>query len=582
MIITENKVFYLNFMLNKKRSINIKIGGQAGTGVKITGLVLTKTLSRNGLATFAYQEYPSLIRGGHNTFQVHTSANPVYSQIRKVDILIAFDSQTIELHQKELTQGSLIIYDPEMVKVTARNKGQYLALPLRKISLEEGNVLMANSVALGGVMALINITTDKLKQVIAEIFKKKGKKVIEANQTSAQKGYNFARNNFTDKIINLEKGQKKVKRMVITGNEAVALGAIAAGLKFYSAYPMTPATSILHYLAAQSEKYNIIVKQPEDEIGAINQTIGASFAGVRAMTATSGGGFSLMTEGFGLAGISETPIVIVESMRAGPASGMPTWSGQGDLKFVINASQDEFPRVVLAPGDAQECFDLTRKAFYFTEKYQLPVIILLDKNISESFYSPLLFKTIHLNQRYSFTKPQKGFLRYKINKNGISPRCFLGERNGHHIANSYEHSEDGLFTEESGQRNKMMDKRKRKFASLKKEIIPPKLYGPKKAKISLISWGSNKGPILEALKILNKTQKQAANFLHLNFLWPFPDKTVTEFIKSARQVICPEGNSTGQLASLIREQTGLKVKSFLKYDGRPFYPEEIKKEVDSY
>lgn len=582
MIITENKVFCFNFMLNKKESINIKIGGRAGTGVKITGLVLTKTLSRNGLATFAYQEYPSLIRGGHNTFQVHASINPVYSQIRKVDVLIAFDTQTIELHQKELTKNSLIIYDPTIIKTITKNKGKYLPLPLRKISLEEGNVLVANSVALGSIMALINITTNELKQVLAEIFKKKGKQVIKANQAGAQKGYDFTRNNFADKIIELGKKQKKIKRMVITGNEAVSLGAIAAGLKFYNAYPMTPATSILHYLAAQSEKYGIIVKQPEDEIGAINQTIGASFAGVRAMTATSGGGFSLMTEGLGLAGISETPIVIVESMRAGPASGMPTWSGQGDLKFIINASQDEFPRVVLAPGDAQECFDLTKKAFYFAEKYQLPVIILLDKNISESFYSSLPFKTIHLNRRYSFTKPQKKFLRYKINKDGISLRCFLGEKNGHHIANSYEHSEDGLFTEEGDQRNEMMNKRKRKLANLKREIIPPKLYGPKKAKISLISWGSNKGPILEALKTLNETQKQTVNFLHLNFLWPFPNETVTKFIKYAHQVICLEGNSTGQLANLISEQTSLKVKSFLKYNGRPFYPEEIKREIDSY
>jgi len=318
--------------------------------------------------------------------------------------------------------------------------------------------------------------------------------------------------------------------------------------------------------------------KPEDEISAINQSIGASFAGARAMTATSGGGFCLMTEGLGLAGMSETPLVIVEAMRAGPASGMPTWSGQGDLKFIINAAQDEFPRVVLAPGDAKECFFLARKAFYLAEKYQIPVIILLDKNISESYYSLKPLTGTYHNERLSFIQPQKRFQRYQDTNSGISPRCFLGAKNGHHVANSYEHSEDSLFTEDIQERNKMMEKRKRKFTSLKKEILPLKLYGPKQAEISLISWGSNKGAILETLKMLNKRQKtikREINFLHLNWLWPFPTKQVRNFLKSNQQTICLEGNANGQLASLIREHTGIKVKTFLKYDGRPFYPEEI-------
>lgn len=561
-----------------KTSLNIKIGGPAGSGVKITGLILTKALSRSGWETFAYQEYPSLIRGGHNTFQVHASSRPVFSQVKNIDILISFDELTIKLHQSELTEKSIVIYDPAKIKLPENKIGNYLPLPLGEIAKKQGNVLMENSVALGSVMALIGLPLEKLENVLQDVFHKKGEKIIKANQICGQKGFELIKNNFSSQIIKLEKPKTIVKRMVITGNEAVALGAISAGLKFYSAYPMTPATSILHYLAAKAEKYNIIVKQPEDEIAAINQSIGASFAGVRAMTATSGGGFCLMTEGFGLAGMSETPLVVVESMRAGPASGMPTWSGQGDLKFVINAAQDEFPRVVLAPGDAEECFSLTRKAFYLAEKYQIPVVILLDKNISESYYSNNLFPEQYLNQRYSFTKPLSGFKRYQLTKSGISNRCFLGEKNGHHITNSYEHNEDSLFTENSKERIEMMRKRNRKFESLKKEIIAPQLFGPEKAEISFISWGSNKGVIREALKILNK-QGQRANFLHLNWLWPFPSNQVKEFIQSSQKTVCLEGNSTAQLASLIREQTGLKLKSLLKYDGRPFYPKEIIKQV---
>jgi len=566
-----------------KKEINIKIGGKAGEGVKITGLILTKTLSRSGYSTFAYQEYPSLIRGGHNIYQVHASSETAFSQLKKIDILIALNQETVTLHQEELTEDSLILYDPAEFKLPNRKLiGKYISIKLIELAEKVGGkAIMANMVSLGAVLTLLGLPIGTLKKVIAKTFSQKDKKITELNQKAVEAGKKFIKdNNLTSScVIAPPDIRLKNKRMIITGNEAVALGAVAAGLKFYSAYPMTPATSILHYLAAAAEKYNIVVKQPEDEIGAINQALGASFAGVRAMTATSGGGFCLMTEGLGLSGITETPIVIINSVRPGPATGMPTWSGQGDLKFMIYASQDEFPRVVLAPGDAEECFELTKKAFYLAEKYQLPVIILLDKNISESYYSNLPFAATNLNKRFSFTRPKNNFLRYKITETGISSRCFLGEKNGAHLCNSYEHDEAGLVTEESDQRIVMADKRRRKFETLKQEMLTPKVFGPKKAKTSLISWGSNKGPVLETLKRLKALNgsRKTLNYLHLNWLWPFPAKQVKEFIKSAQKVICLECNSTGQLASLIKEYTGVKVKKLLKYDGRPFYPGEIVK-----
>ncbi len=570
-----------------KKSINIKIGGKAGEGVKVTGLILAKSLTRHGYSTFSYQEYPSLIRGGHNVFQVHAGIEPVYSQIKKVDILVAFDQNTIKEHQSELNSDSLILYDPaEFALPKIKLIGHYL--PLKLIELAEkagGKPIMANMVALGAVLTLLALSVEPLKQIVKEIFISKGKEIVLLNQKAIESGENFSKNikNYPQNafkidgaIAPLKLNNKKGKRMVITGNEAVALGALSAGLKFYTAYPMTPSTSILHFLAANEQKANLVVKQPEDEIAAINQAVGASFMGVRAMTATSGGGFCLMTEGLGLAAMTETPLVVVNATRPGPSSGMPTWSGQGDLKFMLFASQDEFPRVVLAPGDAQECFDLTRKAFYLSEKYQIPVIILLDKNISESYYSPLPFTSKYNNQRYSFTQPKKGFLRYKITETGISPRCFVGEKNGAHLANSYEHRQDGLVTEDGEERNKMMDKRMAKLKILEKEILPQSVFGDKKTEISLISWGSNKGPILEALKTTKRL-----NYFHLNWLWPFPQKQVSDFVQSAKKVVCLEANATGQLASLIREYTGFKVEKFLKYDGRPFFPNEIIRQIAS-
>ncbi len=553
-------------------SINIKIGGKAGEGVKITGQLLTKVLSRLGFSTFSYQEYPSLIRGGHNTFQIHTSTSKAYSQIKMIDILLAFDKNTIDLHQKELKDNSIILYDNEKVKLSQKEKGQYIGIPIFKIAQEvAGNPLMGNNVVLGALLALIGLPLDHLNKIIQETFGSKGEQIVKANHDCAKAGYDHVLKDHKDKIIDLTKPTDPNEKMIITGNEAVALGAISAGMKFFSAYPMTPATSILHYLAQKAEQYNLVVKQPEDEIAAMNQIIGAAFAGVRAMTATSGGGFCLMTEGFGFAGVSEIPIVVVVSQRPGPATGMPTWSGQGDLQFIIHAAQDEFPRLILAPGDAVECFELTKLAFEMSEKYQLPTIILLDKHISESYYSNSPFVSQKTNKRYSFVEKQQGkYLRYKITENGISPRPLLGEKGLHHLANSYEHDEYGFATEDSQQRIAMVQKRARKFEALKNEIPKQEIYGAQEAEISFISWGSNKSSILEALRSLPNT-----NYLHLNWVWPLPDQQIKDFTQKAKKVIILECNSEGQLSNLIREKTGIETEKFLKYDGRPFYPEEI-------
>ncbi|MEA3355644.1 MAG: 2-oxoacid:acceptor oxidoreductase subunit alpha [Patescibacteria group bacterium] len=404
----------------------------------------------------------------------------------------------------------------------------------------------------------------------------------DLNKKIATYGYNYAKKNLKSKALPKFEADKTANdKLYLTGNEAISLGAISGGMKLYVAYPMTPATSILHSLAAKAKKADIAVRHAEDEIGTINMAIGASFAGVRSMVATSGGGFSLMTEGLGLAGVTETPIVIVNSMRPGPASGMPTWSGQGDLLYMIQASQDEFLRVVMTPGDPTEAFNLSKLAQNMAEKYQIPIIILTDKYLSESYFTVNKFKDLHQNKRYGFANPNKTkdkpFKRYKDTESGISPRTIPGQPNGVHLCNSYEHDEFGYATEKSNQRINQVEKRakKTKYLLNDPDFVTPILYGSNKADTTIISWGSNKGVILQALKTLKST-----NFIHFPIVWPFPKQSFLKLIKNSKKLITLECNSTGQLNKIISQATNLKIKNqFLKYDGRPFFPSEIIKKL---
>ena len=578
-----------------RKSINIKIAGAAGEGIKSVGLMLSKSFVSAGYFTFDYMEYPSLIRGGHNTYQANVSASPICSQIKKIDILISLNKEGLKLHKNELGKDSLLIFDPEILGLAEEKKSEKkspaddchnLPIPLKKIAVDAGGLpIMANLAGLGAVMFLTGMDVKHLLKVIEKSFGKKGKQIVEQNQKVAELGFAFAKNKYGERKILLEKATVEQEKILLTGNEAISLGAIAVGMKFYAAYPMTPATSILHYLAAKAKEYGLVVKHAEDEISAINMALGASFAGVRAMTATSGGGFALMSEALGMAGIMELPIVIVEGMRSGPSTGMPTWHDQGDLNFALYASQGEFPRMVITPGDVEENFYFTLKAFYFAEKYQLPVIILTDKYMAESFTAIKTPKGVWENKEGSFAKnPVLPFERYKNFENGISLRTIPGQDGGVYLSNSYEHDEHGFATEEIQMRNIMVEKRLRKFETLKKETnnIKQPVLGNPDSEIGMISWGSNKGPIVEALKIL-KRKKIKASCLNLNVIWPFPEKQVIDYLSNKKLVVDVECNATAQLAGLVRQETGIEIKEkLLKYDGRPFYPEEIVKKISNF
>ena len=564
------------------RQFNFKIGGEAGFGIMVTGLIFAKTAVRSGYHIFDYIEYPSLIRGGHNTYQVTVGREPVFASPDKVDLLIALNQKASRFHAKQLSSGSGIIFDNKEFALKGpvlRKAKKLYPIPLMLLAKKAGGTeLMRNSVALGAGLALLGGDLEVLKEVIKDTFADKKEAIVKINLQAASLGFEYARDSFSPWGKVLTKRKALEKQLVLTGNEAISLGAIAGGMKFFAAYPMTPASSILHLLAERAKDYHFLVKHAEDEIAVVNMALGAAFAGARSMVATSGGGFSLMSEGLGLAGITETGIVVVNAQRPGPATGMPTWTEQGDLRFMLHASQGEFPRIVLAPGDVEEAFYLTAQAFNLAEKFQTPVIILSDKFLSESHQSTPPFDGEKIKiERGKLVKGTDDYRRYQLTADGVSPRALPGEEKGLSLVNSYEHDEAGYSTEESRLREKMVEKRAQKLKTALVDLPQPQLEGEAEANLTLIGWGSTKGPIREALK---QTANLKINHLHLSWLSPFPAETVKKILTQANQTLIIENNHDGQLSGLIREQTGLEIENkLLKYDGRPFYPEEIVKKI---
>ena len=575
----------------ENNGLSWKIGGEAGYGIMTTGLIFAKVCSRAGLHVFDHTEYPSLIRGGHNTYQVRTEVEEVFSHVRHVDLLVVLNKETIDKHKEELAPGGGIIYDGDKIPLSKEDLGRedvklYHVPLLRLAEGSGGRRIMINSVALGASVALIDFDFEMLSSVIRDVYRGKAKETMEFNIKAARLGYDYVK----DRGVEEDFGRKLTKvggkkRMVLTGNEAVGLGAIKAGCKFYAAYPMTPASSILHFMAAQERNFGLVVKHPEDEIAAINMAIGAGFAGARAMTATSGGGFSLMSEALGLAAITETPIVIVVCQRPGPSTGLATRTEQGDLKFVLHASQGDFPRFVIALGDVEECFYKTIEAFNLAERYQCPVILILDKYLSESHKTAEEFDVSGVKIDRGLLLSDKDlekigeFKRYESTETGISPRTIPSQRGGIFKASGSEHDETGYFSDDKTVRTKMMDKRFRKFEQAEREILEPKFFGPKDAEVTIIAWGSTKGPIKEVVKLLDRDGIKA-NFLQIIYLSPFPTNTVSKIIETSKKTVIVENNKTAQLASLIREKTGKEIEhKILKYDGRQFFPTEIYQRV---
>lgn len=575
-------------MKNNFDSFTWKIGGEAGYGIMSSGLIFGKACLRSGYFVCDQSEYPSLIRGGHNTYTVRVSQNEIFSIIKPIDFLVALNKDAVLFHQKELSKGAKIILNMDKVnskEVHSKIKAKIYPVPLislaRKIG---GQEIMMNNVALGASFYLLGGDFEVLESTIKDVFLKL--EVANLNIKAARAGFDYVKENF-DQSKNTILRKRKIKRklLLLSGSESICLGAVKAGCKFFAAYPMTPINPMISYLAAKGPEKGLVYKQPEDEISGINMAIGAAFVGVRSMVATSGGGFSLMVESYGLSGMTETPLVIVEGQRPGPGTGLPTLGGQGDLRFVLHAAQDDFLRIVLAPGDAAESFWLTIKAFNLAEKYQTPVIILTDKHLAEGhfwmdFPDTSKVKIERGNLLLSKIKA-KEYQRYQLTASGISPRAMVQKGGFVFRANSDEHGSKGFSEESVENRKAQMEKRMRKLKTCQKEIPNPKIYGEKGAKITLVGWGSSKGFILEAQKILDK-EKIQTQFLHLNFLNPLPEKFLERFFDKTKEdkTLMVEQNYAAQCSGLIREKIGFKIKNhLLKYDGRPFLPEEIAERV---
>lgn len=568
-------------------NLNVMVGGEAGQGVQSVGFILAKAFARGGFHLFADQDYESRVRGGHNFLRIRVSDGEVGAISEGVDILLALNQESIELHRGELVRGGVVVFDKEKAKGISGD-GHLFGVPLERLAEEKGGSgMMANTVALGVALGVVGYDLETLNNVLREHFGTG--EMGEGNVKAAAAGYEYARNNYRGEFKQSLKPLSDQKRMLINGNEAIALGAIAAGCTFMAAYPMTPATSIMEYMAGKSDELGLVVVQPEDEISAINMIIGAAFAGARAMTATSGSGFALMVEGLGLAGITETPMVVVIAQRPAPAVGLPTRTEQGDLQFVLTAAPGEFPRAVLAPADIEDAFWLTVKAFNLAEKYQLPVILLTDQHLASSYSAVGKFdlSKVSIDRGLLLSEEELGRLgeykRHQITPSGISPRALPLQGSALVLTDSDEHDEEGHLIEDAETRTQMMLKRLRKLDGLRGEIGRPRIYGPKKAEATLIGWGSTYGALKEAVDIL-RGQGLDVNLLHLNELWPFPAEAVSGVLDGAGRSFVVENNATGQLARLIRAETGKKVTgNILKFDGRPFTPAlivaELKKEV---
>lgn len=549
---------------------NILIGGAAGQGVETLSSVFEKMLKRNGFKLFSIRDYMSRIRGGHNFAQIRFADHCLYSHVDALDGIIALNDETVDNHINRLKPEGFIICD----NGTQREDHRIIKLPLIDTARRIGNIRVSGSVALGAAMGLLGLKLDEAENVYNQFFRPD---IANLNVKAILEGSSFVQPRYKLHASGQDDG------ILINGNQAVALGALAAGCKFYSAYPMTPSTSIMNYLASKMTDAEIVVEQAEDEIAAINMAIGASYAGARAMTGTSGGGFSLMVEGLGLAGMLEVPLVIAEVQRPGPVTGFPTRTEQGDLKFVISASQGEFPRMVIALRNPEDAFYQTIRAFNLADKYQIPVILLSDQFLADSVVSlePFDFDGISHDRYIAMDVKERPYKRYELTPTGISPRIIPGKIPGVTVlVDSDEHDEYGYITESAQVRTDMVNKRMKKLEMLKQELQEPWFVGEEGCEILLLAWGSSWGPVAEAVATLNNEQDQKYGALIFGDIWPLPTKLLMEKSKKAKRIINVEQNATGQLASLVAEATGMLCDfSVLKYDGRPMSPRYIIEKV---
>ncbi|MCJ2531187.1 MAG: 2-oxoacid:acceptor oxidoreductase subunit alpha [Candidatus Thermoplasmatota archaeon] len=566
--------------------VAIRIGGAAGDGVTSTGEVYAIACARSGLHVTTYESYQSVIRGGHVWFQIRAANEKRYSQGDTFQLLIGLDQQTLDVHAPLLSAPGGVIHDNDrhdLDEGILPEGVQSLPVPAQAISMDvSGKPLMQNVATLGALAHHVGLDLKVLHGSLAKMFGRKGEEIVKLNETVAERGYRHAAKQHKPFEFALRPNGEG--RLLMSGHESLCLGALAGGVKLVAQYPMTPASGIMHWMAAHAKDYGVLVKQTEDELAAMNLVIGANFAGARAMTATSGGGYALMVEATGLAGMTETPAVIVEAQRVGPSTGLPTKTEQGDLQMVFGASQGDFPRIILAPRSPEECYEAAWRAFNLAESYQCPVFILTDLYLGEMWRTvePPDFQ-VPIIRGLVAEDGGEGYRRYEITESGVSPRAFPGQAGLMFIAGSDEHDEKGELIsdiraglpEYVDTRTRMMEKRMRKLETALNEMKPPELWGPEDADLTIVSWGSTQAAVRDALEILKGTGI-TANSLEFFDLWPLRVDEARRALEAASETLMVEGNYTGQFHRLLRAETGIALGHALrKYDGEPFYPREI-------
>lgn len=561
-----------------KERFSIKFGGESGQGINTLGKFISKALKNLGYVTFAYREYPSIIKGGYAAYQIDFSSEEILSSTKKCTLLTCLSKESIKEYLSTVSKNGILLHSVSNFEFNKQELEYIKKKNITVIYIDTSEItkknnapqIMGNVIMLGSIWKIFDINIKVLEKVIVEYFSKKKGIDIDAEKRCLRAGYEV------EDIQNIKiskfpktKGRDWSKSKVLTGNEALALGAISAGCRAYYAYPMTPATSILEVLGNTYEKSGIVVKQAESEITAIQMAMGSMYMGTRAFTATSGGGFDLMTESISCSGMTEIPLVIVLGQRAGSGTGVPTWSGASDLNAALHSGHGEFPRCVLSASDAIDCYQLIQEAFNISEIYQIPVILLTEKHIAESIFN--------ISKLPNPTNIERGLInngteRYSITKNGISPRWLPESKKKTYLTNSDEHDVMGISTEEEMEIVNMSEKRLRKFYTLSKNIPEPKYYGPKDPTIVFVGMGSTKNAVLDAMK----QSKKRIGFLHYKYIYPLKYEKILELSKNKVKIVLIENNQSGGFGNLIKQQSNFYISNTLnKFDGRPFFVDDI-------
>jgi 2-oxoglutarate ferredoxin oxidoreductase subunit alpha len=574
----------------KHTLFNFLVGGAAGDGIFSAGNLFSRMMTRNSYYCHYYTEYPSLIRGGHNMVTIRVSDQPIYCQVGHIDILFAINQETIDLHINEVTTDGAIIFDPRILRRKKpeeydRPDVNWIEIPLRDLAKSIGGAkVIQNTIGVAAAVALVDLPEEELAEILREMFASKPA-IAEINVKASKLGYSYVKENYDSfKVILEDKDDHGL--MMITGNTALVAGLIAGRISLFTGYPMSPATSVLETMVKYAQQFDYMTVQCEDEISAVTMAIGSNHAGGRAATATSGGGMALMVEAIGLAATAEIPLVVIDVMRPGPSTGLPTWTGQADLLFAIRLGQDSFPRIVITPGDVEECFSCASEALNLAEEYQLPVIILSDKWLGSSAFSSLPFdqseveirigKTLLLDQEPDIDN----YKRYELSSDGVSTRALPGlPSNMIFRATGNEHDQYGSVDDDGPNRVEQMEKRMQKLETISQVLPKPKIYGvnPEEADVTIFSWGSNKGILLDVMKRLPEYK---ISLVQTTYMWPFPTEYIQQVFDKSKVTVLVEQNYDAQFGQLIRLHCLRDIPhKILRSDGRPHDPANVSSQI---